>query len=257
MAIRALIVDDEPLARRRLTRLLRESADVEIVGQCQNGAEAIEAIRRESPDLVFLDVQMPGLDGFGVLEAMNGDRLPLIVFVTAYDQYAIQAFEAQAVDYLLKPFSRERFDKMMVRVRSAAVRADADRLARQVLELLTRYRHGGDALRLVARSVGRVSLVNVDEVNWIQAEGNYVRVHTARESQLVRETLSALATRLPARFRRIHRSIIVNADHVKELQPGLRGDYAVILRDGTRLRFSRRFRHEWPEIFGMERGVGD
>jgi two-component system LytT family response regulator len=252
VAIRTLIVDDEPLARRRLMRLLRESADVEIVGQCQNGAEAIGAIGRDSPDLVFLDVQMPGADGFAVLEAIAADRLPMIVFVTAYDQYAIQAFEAQAIDYLLKPFSRERFEKMMVRVRSASVRGESDRLAQQVLALLKQDRNGGDSLRLVARSVGSVSLVNVEDVDWIQAEGNYARVHTARASQLVRETLSSLSSRLPRRFRRIHRGIIVNVDRVAELKPGRRGDYAVILRNGTRLRFSRRFRHEWPEIFGAE-----
>ena len=249
MAIRTLIVDDEPLARRRLVRLLREATDVDLVGQCQNGQEAIEAIRRDSPDLVFLDVQMPGADGFAVLEAIAADRLPMIVFVTAYDQYAIQAFEAQAFDYLLKPFSRERFDKMLVRVRAARARGEPDRLARHLADFLESRRQDGTALRLVARSIGRVSLVNVDEVDWIQAEGNYARVHTARESQLVRETLSSLSSRLPARFRRIHRGIIVNVDCVAELRPGPRGDYAVILRDGTRLRFSRRFRDEWPEIF--------
>jgi two-component system LytT family response regulator len=248
--MRTLIVDDEPLARRRLARLLREADDVEIVAECQSGPEAIEAIRREAPDLVFLDVQMPGTDGFGVLEGIAGDRPPIIVFITAYDQYAIQAFEAQAIDYLLKPFSRERFEAMMVRVRSAFARTAPDAFVRQMRELVARHRQNQGAQRIVARSVGRVALVNVDDVDWIQAEGNYARLHTARESQLVRETLRSLSARLPARFRRIHRGTIVNVDRVTELKPGLRGDYVVVLRDGTRLRLSRRFRGEWPEIFG-------
>jgi two-component system LytT family response regulator len=283
--IRALIVDDEPLARRRLRQLLREAGDVEVVGECGNGADAIDAIRATAPDLVFLDIQMPAPDGFGVVEAIGPERMPIVIFVTAYDRYALRAFDAQALDYLLKPFDRERFTRTLTRARAAVAQARPAALTAQLIAWLQAHQRdvgagptsepasapafapasgpGSAAVaapapavapdHLVSRSTGRLALVRTADIDWISADSNYACLHVGRESHLVRESLATLAVRLaPARFRRIHRSTIVNLDRVKELQPGFRGDYVVVLRDGTRLTLSRSHRRELPELFGPE-----
>ncbi|HJU91032.1 MAG TPA: LytTR family DNA-binding domain-containing protein [Gemmatimonadaceae bacterium] len=243
--IRTLIVDDEPLGRERLRTLLRAEPDVELVGECANGLEAVARIDDAPPDLVFLDVQMPELDGFAVLESVGVDRMPPTVFVTAYDQYALKAFEVHALDYLLKPFTRARFRKTLQRVRDhlRKQRTDTNALSRQLMELLKDVRTDRQFLeRLVVKSGGRVFFLRVDEIDWIEAAGNYLRLHVGQDVHLMRETMKAIETKLdPDRFVRIHRSIIVNTDRIRELQPWFHGEYVLILLDGTRLTSSRNF----------------
>lgn len=242
MTLRTLIVDDEPLARERVRMMLAPHADLSIVGECGDGHQAITAIREHRPDLVFLDVQMPGVDGFGVLRELQGETLPYVVFVTAYDQYALKAFEVHALDYVLKPFNAERFDQALDRARATLQRQDGgtldrDRLRDLVSSLAAEQR---ERQRLVVKSSGRVFFVKVDDIDWIEAEGNYVRLHMGAQSHLLRETMKGMEQVLdPSVFFRIHRSTIVNADRIRELQPLFHGEYAVILRDGTRLVASR------------------
>jgi two-component system, LytTR family, response regulator len=244
--IRTLIVDDEPLAREGVRLHLEDHADFEVVGECGSGEEAVMRIETEHPDLVFLDVQMPGLDGFGVLENIgsNGDRMPAVVFVTAYDQFALRAFEAHALDYLLKPFEAERFGKALDRVRAqlrTRTEAPVDERLRSLLASLGAKENYLE--RMVARTGGKILILRVDEVDWIEAAANYVRVHIGQKHYLVRETMTNLETRLdPDRFLRIHRSIIVRKDRIKELEPLFQGDYSVVLHDGARLTSSRGYR---------------
>jgi two-component system, LytTR family, response regulator len=262
MPVRTLIVDDERMARKRLRTLLAADADVDIVGESSNGRDAVSAIQDRAPDLVFLDVQMPELDGFAVVQAVGVTRMPVTVFVTAFDQYALKAFEAHALDYLTKPFDRERFQtslaraKDQVRLREAANRqlpdakaeADVDsddsdlkdRLMSLLAGLERRHQY---AERLMVRSAGRVVFLRVDEIDWIEAAASYVRLHVGRDAHLMHEGITSVAARLdPARFARIHRSTIVNLDRVRELQPWFHGDAVAILRDGTRLQVSRTYR---------------
>lgn len=250
--IRALIVDDEPLARRRIRKLLVRDADVEVVGECANGYEAIDAINGQKPNLVFLDVQMPEVDGFAVLEGVDRRTLPFVIFVTAYDQYALKAFEVSAVDYLLKPFDRKRFEQALVRAKNRLANERGSELNQQTLALLqelkarTRYLE-----RLLIKSGGRAFFLKTDEINWISAEGKYVRLHAGRESYLLRESMSTLESQLdPRQFLRIHRSTIVNIDQVKELQPWFHHEYQVVLRDGTELMLSRSCRKKLAELLG-------
>ena len=241
MTIRACIVDDEPLARERIRSLLEQEPDISVVGEAAGGADAIELVRATRPDLLFLDVQMPGVDGFGVLQALDRDVPPTVVFVTAYDQYALQAFDVSAVDYLLKPFNAARFKKALQRARLDLQRSTRGPVDDRLLSLLEQFRPQPRANdRIVLKNAGRVSFLKVDEVDWIEAEGNYVRLHVGPHSHLIRETMKGISARLdPDRFIRIHRSTIVNADRIKELHPLFHGEYAVILRDGTRLTASR------------------
>ncbi len=236
--MRVLIVDDEPLARERIRTLLSAEPDIEIVGEANDGASAISAIRKLSPGLVFLDVQMPEMDGFAVLEQLGLASMPAVIFVTAFDHYAIKAFEVSALDYLLKPFDRERFSKAVERARCGS---DIGARVRAVLEKWKERPKFAD--RIVVRSGGRVFFLRVEELDWIEAAGNYVRLHSGDEEHLYRETMSRLETILdPARFARIHRSAIVNIDRVKELHPLFRGDYEVVLRNGRKLTLHRSFR---------------
>ena len=241
--LRTLIVDDEPLARERVRMMLGTHDDVVVIGEFGDGQQAIDAIRQDRPDIVFLDVQMPGVDGFGVLRALEGEALPYVVFVTAYDQYALRAFEVHALDYVLKPFNGERFAQALERARAAIAKrgemepVDTDRLRSLVASLTAEQR---EKQRIVVKSSGRVFFVKVDDIDWIEAEGNYVRLHMGPQSHLLRETMKGMESVLDAsQFIRIHRSTIVNADRIRELQPLFHGEYAVILRDGTRLMASR------------------
>ncbi|HTV01845.1 MAG TPA: LytTR family DNA-binding domain-containing protein [Luteitalea sp.] len=244
MTLRTLIVDDEPLARERVRMMLGMHDDVAVVGEYGDGQQAIDAIRTQRPDLVFLDVQMPGVDGFGVLRALEGEVMPYVVFVTAYDQYALRAFEVHALDYVLKPFNAERFSQALQRARAAIAKrdegetgVDRDRLRSLVASLTAEQR---EKQRIVVKSSGRVFFVKVDDIDWIEAEGNYVRLHMGAQSHLLRETMKGMESVLDtSQFIRIHRSTIVNADRIRELQPLFHGEYAVILRDGTRLVASR------------------
>jgi two-component system LytT family response regulator len=238
MTLRALIVDDEPLARRRLRTLLKAEADLEFVGECEDGVSAIAETRRLAPDVLFLDVQMPGLDGFDVIEALGPSARAAVIFVTAYDQHALRAFEVHAVDYLLKPFDRARLRQAVARVR--ALRVDAAELGRRLLALVGDVTANRPLDRVVVKSRGRVYFVRADEIDWIEAAGHYVVLHIAREEHVIRESIKTLAERLDAdRFVRIHRSIIVNIDRVKALAPTFHGEYELELRDGTRLASAR------------------
>ena len=251
MNIRTLIVDDEPLARDRVKRFLRDEADIQVVGEFGNGVEAIEAITSEKPDLVFLDIQMPEKNGFEVIKSLHNKRLPTIIFVTAYDQYALQAFEVHALDYLLKPFNRERIKRAVARAREHIEHKRFGNLDERLNSLIADLRSEKKYLdRLVVKAVGRVFFLKTDEIDWIEAAGNYVKLHVGRESHMIRETMNGIEAKLdPSKFLRIHRSTVVNIDRIKELHPMFSGDYAVILRNGTELALSRNYRERFTELF--------
>jgi two-component system LytT family response regulator len=231
--IRALIVDDEPLAREAIRDLLAADGAFEVAGECASGEEAVEAIDKLHPDVVFLDVQMPRMGGFGVVEAVGADRMPLTVFATAYDQYALKAFEAQALDYVLKPFDEERFRRVL------------DRVRRQ----LARVAEPEAAGRLAIKSGGRTVFLRREEIRCFEASGNHVKVRTADASYLLRETIKSLETRLDAdRFVRIHRSTIVNVEHVREIRPWYTGEYIVVMTGGRELTLSRGYRANLPRL---------
>jgi two-component system, LytTR family, response regulator len=253
--IRVLIVDDEPLARDRVRALAAEQPDLEVAGECADGQEALEAIDSLRPDLVFLDIQMPGMDGLEMVGHLERNTMPAIVFVTAYDQFAIQAFELHALDYLLKPFDDERFAAAIDRVRTWLGRAaPAEDLSVRLEALLSDLRPAGRLPdRLAIKSSGRVLLLRVEEIDWVEAADNYVNLHVGTESHLLRETMNAIEKRLsPDRFLRISRSTLVNLDRIKELQPLFHGEYAVILRDGTRVTLSRGYRDKLTRLLGKE-----
>ena len=250
--IRAVIVDDEPLARRRIRRMLAHDAEVDIVGDCGNGKEAIAAIRTLSPNLVFLDVQMPEIDGFDVLESIDPKHMPFVIFVTAYDQYALRAFEVSAVDYLVKPFDRARFEKALQRAKSRLASERSDDFNQQTLALLEELKARSNHVeRLVIKAGGRAFFLKTEEIDWIEAEGKYVRLHVGKESYLLREAIGSMEAQLdPKKFPRIHRSSIVNIDRVRELQPWFHNEYRVILNDGTELMLSRSCRKKLSELLG-------
>jgi two-component system LytT family response regulator len=250
--VRVLVADDEPLARERLRLLLSREDGIDLVAECPNGTDAIEAIDRLQPDLVFLDIQMPGANGFEVIEAIGAERMPLVVFVTAFDQYALRAFDVHALDYLLKPFDRERFHEALVRARQQLDRRTNGDLERRLLELVQDLKPSAQRIeRFVIKSGGRVFFVRSDEIDWIEAAGNYVKLHVAGEAHLFRETMNTLEAQLdPDTFFRIHRSHIVNIERVKELQPWFNGEYVVFLRNGTRLTLSRGYREKLQERIG-------
>ena len=251
--IRAILVDDEPPARRNLRALLKAVPDVEVVKECGNGREAVDLIRALEPELVFLDVQMPEMDGFEVLEHLTGQPLPIIIFVTAYDQYALKAFEVSALDYLLKPFSDARFHKALAQARRQIEQQDAGELGRKMLTLMGTREVRPDAprsrylTRLMVKAAGRVIFIRAEEIDWVEAYDNYVRVHVGGKGHLLRQTMNELESALnPEQFARIHRSTIVNLDRIKELHPHFNGEHLVVLHDGTELKLSRS-RREWLE----------
>ena len=250
--IKVLVADDEPLARERLSGLLSQESDIEMVGQARDGEEAVTAIHDDSPDLVFLDVQMPQMNGFDVIEAVGSDKMPLVIFVTAYDQHALKAFQVRALDYLLKPFDRERFTDALQRARKQLERDETGDLGRRLLALVKDLRRDQPRSdRLVVKSGGRLFFLRTDEIDWVEAAGNYVRLHVGPASHLLRETMNAIEGRLdPEKFFRIHRSRIVNMERIQELQPWLNGEYAVLLRTGTRLTLSRGYREKLQDRLG-------
>ena len=253
MTIRILIVDDEPLARDKLRGFLEKEEGVEVIGECRDGKEAIEAVAEKQPDLLFLDVQMPELDGFEVIEHLDKDqKLPVVVFVTAYDQYALKAFEVHAVDYLLKPFDRDRFREALARAREEIERRSTTEVREQLEALMAEIREQRGKQysdRLVIKTQGRVVFVKVDDVEWVDAAGNYVKIHAGGDEHLLRETMTGLEERLdPDRFLRIHRSTIVNLEQIKELQQQFHGDYVVILHNGQRLTLSRSYRDRVQDL---------
>ena len=249
---RILIADDEPLARERLKMLLVGQEGFEVVGECHDGPSTIDAIRRSKPDLVFLDVQMPGANGFDVVSALGEEELPLFVFVTAFDTYALKAFDVHALDYLLKPFDRERFLQALARARQQLERPSNSDLRSRLLELVRDLEPAPQRLeRFVIKSGGRVFFVRADEIDWIEAAGNYVKLHVGTETHLLRETMNAVEAQLPREtFYRIHRCHIVNIERVKELQPWFNGEYVVFLRTGARLTLSRGYREKLQDRIG-------
>jgi two-component system LytT family response regulator len=245
--IRALVVDDEKPARMRLIELLQREPDVELAGTAADGREALDVLRRIKPDLLFLDVQMPQLDGFGVLQQLAPDELPITILVTAYDKYAIQAFDAHAIDYLLKPFSDQRFDEAIRRARkyvaNADVRAQGEELTAAAEERRSVDTRSGFLERLVLKSNGCITFLDVDDVDWIEAAGVYIYLHAGAGKHLYRSSVTQLLQRLdPRRFVRIHRSAAVNTSRIRELQSLSHGDFTLILKDGTELTLSRAYR---------------
>jgi two-component system, LytTR family, response regulator len=251
--LRTLIVDDEGPARLRVKQFLNEFPEADVVGEAEDGRQAVALISKQSPDLLFLDVQMPKLDGFGVINEIGAGKVPAVIFVTAHDQFALRAFESHALDYLLKPFSRERFRRAVKRAEAqikATQAAKVGRLSSRLssllrdLELDTKY-----AARLEVKSVGRTIFVPVEEIDWIKADSNYSRLHVRKDQYLIRETLGSLEGKLdPKLFARIHRSAIVKLDRIREMRPQINGDQVVLLRDGTRLEMSRTYRDRTLDV---------
>lgn len=241
--IQTLIVDDELLARKKVRNFLKPHPDFQIIGECREGQEAADAISRLKPDLVFLDIRIPQIDGFGVLETIEPCVLPEVVFVTAFDEYAVKAFEVHALDYLLKPFNRGRFDQTISRIRQIFENGKSKPKPRFLEWLRHSFRAGHAPDRLVVKCNGRILLLPTARIEWIEAQGDYVLLHVGKDSFLIRETLQSLESRLSRRkFVRIHRSSIVNLDFVNEFRSIWSGDYAVFLRSGTRLTLTRAFR---------------
>jgi two-component system LytT family response regulator len=268
--IRTLIVDDEPLAREGILTLLAQDEEIEVVGTCADGQTAVQAIRAKRPDLVFLDVQMPRRDGFGVLTELKREEQPQVIFVTAYDQYAIQAFEAHAIDYLLKPFRDARFAAALARAKGEIRKARYLGMGKKLEELLSSLQTTArpdlaapqvspveHADRVVLKTGSDIHFIKPADILWVESQADFVKVHTTGAAQLVRETLQSLEQRLdPAKFLRIHRSSLVNLDHVKKVTPALYGDYTVLMSDDTKLRLSRRNREKLKQLIaGLSSGV--
>lgn len=248
--IRTLIVDDEPLARALLRRFLDEDSEIEVIGECGDGCTAIETIESSTPELVFLDIQMPELDGFGVLQALAPETIPNVVFVTAYDQFALKAFDVHAIDYLLKPFDRERFQQALTR----AKRQIAQQKSEDVNEVLLRFLNEQNARpqpvkRILVKSGGKAFFIRPDEILWVEAQGNYVALHVGAQSLLLRQTINTLEKQLdPTKFQRIQRSTIVNLDAIREMYPAGRGDYEIVLKDGVVLKLNHSYRESFARF---------
>jgi two-component system, LytTR family, response regulator len=248
--LRVIVVDDEPLARTRIKRMLENIGSVEVVGECSNGREATEQIPKIQPDVLLLDIQMPEMDGFEVLKSLDSNY-PYVIFVTAYDQYALRAFEVFALDYLLKPFNEARLEKAISRAREQIELKNGANFTDQISKLVNELKEKNHLDRLVMKDERKIWFVPVQTIDWIEAEGKYVNVHVGRDSHLLRESLTALENKLnPKLFARIHRSSIVNVERIKELQPWFHGDYRVILNDGTELILSRTYRKRFQELIG-------
>lgn len=241
-------MDDEPLARRNIRLLLEQDSQIEILEECRDGREAVKAINTLSPDLIFLDIQMPEIDGFDVLARVGPEKIQAIIFVTAFDKYALKAFDVHALDYLLKPFDDDRFTNALRRAKSQIEAREIDRLSKRLLALLEERQNERERsvsqkdylTRLMIKVSGRVVLLKVGEIDFIEADGNYAKLHVGRKSHLLREKMHDLEGQLdPAKFVRIHRSTIVNVDRIKEMHPHFNGDYIVVLEDGRQLRLSR------------------
>jgi two-component system LytT family response regulator len=255
--IRTVIADDEELARRGLRALSQRWEDLELICECRNGREAVDAINRNRPDLVFLDVQMPGMTGFDVMKAIADGQLPHVVFVTAYDRFALRAFEVHALDYLLKPVNEERFDAALERVRAAMSHAADSAMVQRVrqvaaeLQVVTSPPMAMAVDRLPIKSNGRIIAIRVADIDWIEADRDYVSVHVGDKTWLMRETIAAVELRLAlSGFVRIHRSTLVNAERVRELRPQDKGEYTVVLTDGTELKLTRHYRASVERLVG-------
>ena len=259
--IKTLIVDDEPLARRTIRDLLVADSEIEIIGECSSGPEAVKFIRRQTPELLFLDIQMPGMNGFEVLAKVEHEQIPAIIFVTAFDRYALKAFEMHALDYLLKPFTDKRFCEALRQAKTHVELREINKLSQSLLALLgeqagreiTNVKRKSFLTRFMIKSGGRVAFVNAADVDWIAADDYYIKLHVAGKSHLLRLSMNELEEKLdPKRFLRIHRSTIINFDRVKELHQNPNGEYVVVLQDGTELKLSRSRRERLEELLMNE-----
>jgi two-component system LytT family response regulator len=271
--IRALIVDDESLAREALLVMLNDDPEMEVVAECRNGKEAVTVIREQSPDVVFLDIQMPEMDGFQVIEEVGAARMPVTVFVTAYDKHALRAFEAHALDYLLKPFDHDRFDdalhraKTFVRQRKLSEISESLFAALQDMNLKTgklhsetddiesgKATHKGPVDRVAIKSSGRIYFLKTKEIDWVEGAGDYLTLHSGSQTHLIRETMGNFHARLdPQKFLRIHRSTIVNIERIKDIRPLYKGEYVITLTSGVSLKASRGYRHELQQLLDEAR----
>lgn len=246
--LRTVVADDERLAREKLLVLLKSEPQVQVVAECSDGKQTVSAVRHFAPDLLLLDIQMPELDGFGVLDKIAPERMPAVIFTSAYDQYAIRAFEANALDYLLKPFDQERLHHAVTRARSELSKSRDSEITHRILTLLSQVRSMTPSAserdnRLVIKVNGRVMFLDLDSIDWVEAAANYVRLNVGKESYLLRETIGSISQRLDANhFVRIHRSAIANVRKIKELIPVNSGEYVVVLKNGKELSCSRGYR---------------
>lgn len=266
--IRALVVDDESLAREALIVMLNDDPEMEVIGECRNGKEAVTAIRQQSPDIVFLDIQMPEMDGFQVVEEVGAKRMPVTVFVTAYDKYALRAFEAHALDYLLKPFDHDRFNSALQRAKTFVRQQKLGEISESLFAVLQdlklktgespsaadkrkpeRAAEKEPLDRVVIKSSGGIYFLKIEEIDWVEGAGDYLSLHSGSQTHLIRETMGNFQAKLnPQKFLRIHRSTIVNIERIKDLRPLLKGEYVVTLTSGERLKSSRGYRHELQRL---------
>ena len=253
MSIQTLIVDDEPLARERIRMLLRDEKEFIIVAECSNGKEAFRKIMGREIDLVFLDIQMPELDGIRMLEKLPIQNIPLIIFTTAYDSFAVKAFELNAIDYLLKPFTKKRFQEALSRAKQDLRSDDKDLYLTQMLNTIQSVIEKKQYIeKIVVKSEGKVRFVPTTEILWVESDANYLRIHTSNESPLVRDTMANISKKLdPERFLRLHRTVIVNTEHIKELKPWFNDEYVAILRNGTQLPIGRTYRKSVNVFFKL------
>ncbi len=251
--LRVLIVDDEPIARDRLRRLLSDIEGIQISGECSDGQKAIQAIQELSPDLVFLDVQMPEVDGFGVLAAIPAETRPAVIFTTAYDKFALRAFEVHAIDYLLKPFDKERLQVALTKAKRVLGNPEASKAQEKLTQLIEEVRPQRPAPdRISVKNAGRITLIKPEDIDWVESADNYVNLHVGKVTHMIRDTMNSMETQLEGkRFLRISRSLIVNIDRVKELHPLFHGDFVLLLHDGTKLNASRNYRSALKAVFGV------
>jgi two-component system, LytTR family, response regulator len=254
-AIRTIIADDEHLSRQKLSLLLSSEPGVQVVAECQNGEQTVDAVHAHKPDLLLIDIRMPDMDGFDVLAKIAEDEMPVVVFTTAYDQFAIRAFDAHALDYLLKPFERERLHQAIERTRAELLKSHNLNLTSRIFDMLaqkTEPKQADD--RMVIRAGGKVVFLDVKEIDWIEAAANYVKLNAGKDSYLLREGIGSMAERLdPERFVRIHRSVIVNVRKIRELQPCDSGEYIAVLKNGKELSCSRGYRAQVQRLISKDR----
>ncbi|TNE70670.1 response regulator transcription factor [bacterium] len=239
-----LIVDDEPLARKRISSLLEQDSSVTVIGVCANGLEALKVIETQTPDILFVDIQMPEMSGFQLIETVGPNKIPATIFVTAYDEFALKAFEVHAMDYVLKPFENERFFNTLERAKQIIINQKTDDLQEKVVRILEDLNAKKNYVkRIMVKNSDKVFFIEANEIDYLESSGNYVKIHSLGKHQLVRDTLTNMLSNLdPEQFFRVHRSTVVNIDKVKELQPWFHGDYLVVMKDGTKLNMSRNYK---------------
>jgi two-component system LytT family response regulator len=252
--IRVLLVGDEAATRQTLREIIQTLPEMKIVGECANGIEVVTLIKEQPVDLIILDVEMPEANGFAALEIIPAEQLPLVIFITTHERYAVRAFDFNAIDFVLKPFNRERFEKALLRARKQLLHESSQTLDRQMFFILRAIKAKTDyAERFIVKTNGHMFFIKTEDIDWIEAEGNYVSLHSGKEAHLLRDTISALESQLdPKKFLRVHRSTIINLDRVKELQSWFHGDYRIIMQTGKELMLSRSYRDRLSGLFGRE-----